>query len=297
MSGEAAATTEVTLRTDDGVQLAARWYHGVSGDGSRAGYGDGHRGAVDPADVAVVVVHGFAARKDHAGVMAVAGRLVERGHPVLVYDGRGHGASGGACTLGVHERLDVAAAANEAGDRCDHVVVVGSSMGGIAVLAHLAALASLGGGSDVGSGPCGGVVVSTPARWRVPRTPRGAISVALTQTKAGRAVAARRLGITIAPGVTRIASPDQQIRMIDRPIAIIHGAVDRFIPASDARRLRAAARSPCTLNVVAQMAHGYCAAALDPIAQSVGWAVEQAGDPAASMLDPPGREPTASEEV
>ena len=135
----AAGTT--TLLTADGVELAARIWP-----------------SAHPADTIVVLVHGFAASKDHSDVVALAGRLRDRGIDVISYDARGHGDSGGSCTLGDLERHDVAAAVAWARERSSRVVLVGASMGGIAVLRHAAT------GADV----AGVVAVSSPAEWRIP---------------------------------------------------------------------------------------------------------------------------------
>ncbi|MGH9112928.1 MAG: alpha/beta hydrolase, partial [Acidimicrobiales bacterium] len=114
------------LLTADGVRLAARWWEAPSTIGDPAG------------SVAVVLVHGFAASKDEASVEEVARRLSASGNPVLTYDSRGHGESAGLCTLGDLERLDVDAAVGAAVERAGEVVVVGTSMGGVAVLNHMA---------------------------------------------------------------------------------------------------------------------------------------------------------------
>ena len=129
MTSPAVEQASLTLHTDDGVTLAARW-HPAGDEGS----------APRPAGApAVVVVHGFAGSKEQPAVVAMASALAAGGHRVLVYDSRGHGGSGGACTLGAGERLDVDAAVRRALDGAERVVVVGASMGGIAVLNHLAA--------------------------------------------------------------------------------------------------------------------------------------------------------------
>ena len=166
------AGTVTTLHTADGVRLAARWWEPASATGD-----------------AVVVVHGFAASKDQPAVEAVARHLAAAGHAVLTYDSRGHGESGGLCTLGELERHDVDAAITAAAVHADRVVVVGTSMGGVAVVNHLA---SATGELANGAGARGAVVVATPARWQIPRTWRGAASVVITQTGAGRGGGARR---------------------------------------------------------------------------------------------------------
>src|SRR4051812_33709605 len=127
------------VRTVDGVALSMR----------------GERATGDARDVAVVVAHGFGASKDEPRVDAVARSLRAAGFSTVTYDARGHGESGGASTLGVLERHDVAAAADVARELAPRVVLVGASMGAIAVLGHAA------GRDDV----AGVVTVACPAAW------------------------------------------------------------------------------------------------------------------------------------
>ncbi len=267
------------LLTSDGVRLSARWWEpGLT--------------MVDSAGpVAVVLVHGFAASKDEAAVEEVARRLAASGHPVLTYDSRGHGESAGLCTLGDLERLDVDAAVDAAAERAGAVVVVGTSMGGVAVLNHMAGVTSsvTSGATPNGAGapdaPAavgaasavpplvarGAVVVATPARWQVPRTVRGAAAVVMTQTGAGRAVAARRFQTRLAVRPRRGAPPVERIRAVVQPVAVIHGLADRFLPSTAATALFSAAPEPRRLDLVPGMGHGFCAAALDPIEAAVAW--------------------------
>ena len=135
-----------SLGTCDGIELAVREW-GASGE-PRA---------------TVVLVHGLAATKDHPELVTVADALADRGLDVIAYDARGHGASGGLCTLGDLERHDVAAAVELARSHGRPVVVVGASMGGIAVLRYAATDPDL----------AGVVTVSSPADWRLHASPGG----------------------------------------------------------------------------------------------------------------------------
>jgi pimeloyl-ACP methyl ester carboxylesterase len=267
--------------TADGVRLAARWWEPASTTDASAG------------PVAVVLVHGFAASKDEVAVEEVAGRLSASGHPVLTYDSRGHGESGGLCTLGDLERLDVGAAVDAAAERAGAVVVVGTSMGGVAVLNHMATVASgetldhaagtaeppAGAASGAFVAPTvtrGAVVVATPARWQIPRTMRGAAAAVMTQTGAGRAVAARRFQTRLAVRPRRGAPPVERIQAVAQPVAVIHGLADRFLPSTAATALFSAALEPRRLDLVPGMGHGFCEAALDPIEAAVAWVARTA---------------------
>lgn len=79
----------LAVTTDDGIDLV----------GSRLGAGE----------PAVVLCHGFLGWHRKPRVARLAESLAER-FTVYAFDLRGHGQSGGACTLGDLEALDVAAA-------------------------------------------------------------------------------------------------------------------------------------------------------------------------------------------
>ncbi|MGQ0742878.1 MAG: alpha/beta hydrolase [Acidimicrobiales bacterium] len=107
----------MTLTTSDGVRLAGAYLPGPP-----------------TAEVAVVLVHGFALSSRTPRIHAFAHQLATR-VPVLVPDLRGHGGSGGLCALASQEAADVAAAVHAVpGDL--PVVTVGISLGGAAVLLH-----------------------------------------------------------------------------------------------------------------------------------------------------------------
>jgi|SoiMethySBSTD1v2_1073268.scaffolds.fasta_scaffold285050_3 pimeloyl-ACP methyl ester carboxylesterase len=219
------------VRTIDGVALSVR---------AEAATGE-------PRDVAVVVAHGFGASKDEPRVDAVARALRDAGFCTVTYDARGHGASGGASTLGVLERHDVAAAADVARELAPRVVLVGASMGGIAVLGHAA------GRDDV----AGIVTVSCPAAWTLPRNSRGVLAAAMTQTRFGRSFARRRMAVHIARGVDRGEPPCVVARSVRAPIAIVHGAVDPFIGVDAATQLAEQAGGPARITVVPGLAHAF----------------------------------------
>lgn len=250
-----ARSTATVLTTADGVRLSARWWEPASANGD-----------------AVVLVHGFAAHKDQPAVVELARRLAAAGHAVLTYDSRGHGESDGLCTLGELERLDVAAAVEAGADRADRVVVVGTSMGGVAVLNHMAEAAAVG---DT-AGARGAVVVATPARWQIPRTWRGAASVMITQTGAGRVVAARRFRTRLAVRPPRGDPPVERIRAVVQPVAVVHGLDDRFLSPAAATALFTAAREPRRLDLVPGMGHGFCGAAQGPVEAAVAWVMRTA---------------------
>lgn len=235
-----AATVE--LRTADGVRLAATaWPR-------------------DAAPAAVVVAHGLGVHRGNASVLALANRLAAAGFAVLSYDGRGHGASTGICTLGTDERLDVAAAVGWARQRSAVVVAIGASMGGIAVLRHAAEH------DDVD----GVVAVSVPATWRI-HSPRSFVAAALTRTSAGRRLMHRRTGTRLAATWSSPPPPAELAALIRQPVAVVHGAEDRFIPPREARLLFDRLAEPRRLDIVDRMGHGYGTVAAGAIFDAVTW--------------------------
>jgi uncharacterized protein len=232
------------LHTRDGVQLAARSWLTASS-----------------AEAAVVVVHGFSASSTDPHVEATAVALHALDLDVVTYDARGHGASGGASTLGDLERHDVAAAVEAARERTDRVIVVGASMGAIAALRYAAEDPSL----------TGIVSVSCPARWRLPRNPQGLAAAALTRTPPGRAFLGRVAGIRVADRWSSPAPPVKLVERIGAPVAIVHGDRDRFIGAGDAVELHGLAASVSRLSIVAGMGHAYSPVATPAVTDAVRW--------------------------
>ena len=246
--------TTVSLTTVDGISLTGHLWP-----------------ASGSSDVAVVVTHGFAANKNDGAVLALARALHAKGRTVITYDGRGHGQSGGLCTLGHAERHDVAAAVELAREQAARVVAVGASMGAIAVLRHAALDHALD----------GVVSVSSPARWRVPRNARSILAAALTQTPPGRLIAARVMGVRLAQGWARPEPPDVVVRRITAPVAIVHGTDDRFIAPSDAPLLYASANDPRRIDLVPGMGHAFDAPGIPVICAAVDWALATHSSPVA----------------
>ncbi|MGZ4626309.1 MAG: alpha/beta hydrolase [Kineosporiaceae bacterium] len=201
----------------------------------------------DPPLAAAVIAHGFTGSRRERGVREQALALRARGFAVVVPDGRGHGESPGACTMGCDEVLDVAAAVEHARLLSDDVVVVGASMGAISVLRYAADDPEL----------AGVVAVSGPATWTLPRTPIGMLNAALTQTRPGRTLLKRRMGVSVAPGFTYAEPPVELVGHIASPLAIVHGSRDRIIPARAAHDLYAAASGPRVLHLVPGMGHAF----------------------------------------
>ncbi|HEX9124385.1 MAG TPA: alpha/beta fold hydrolase [Actinomycetota bacterium] len=239
--------------TDDGVSLATRWWE-PEGSGRPA----------------VVLAHGLTGSKGDPPLVAVAEALRAAGYPVLSYDARGHGRSGGLCTLGDLERLDVAAAVAEARTRSVAVVTVGVSMGAIAVLRYAA----------TDPGLAGVVSVSSPALWRLPRNARTLAATALTRTRSGRRLAARRMHVRVSATWTNPEPPQVLASRLTVPLAVVHGRRDRFISPREARHLAAAAPR-ARLILVPEMRHAFDRAAVPAVREAVDWVLSASAHPAA----------------
>ncbi len=231
--------------TDDVILSGRRWLRG------------------DAPGAAVVLVHGFSASADDPDVSDLAEVLHADGVDVVCYDARGHGTSEGHSTLGDLERHDVAAAVEAARERSDRVVLVGASMGAIAALRYASTADDLD----------GVVSVSCPARWRLPRNVTGVLAAGLTRTRVGRAVASRWMGVQVAPRWTNPEPPIELVPKLRAPVAFLHGAADRFVPAADATDLYEAAAEPRRLRIVPGMAHAFVPESVPAIRDAVDWAL------------------------
>ncbi len=218
-----------------------------------------------PGDAAVVLVHGFSASKDDPSVVAVAEALRDAGYAVVSYTARGHAESEGLCTLGDLEHLDVEAAVALAREAADRVVLVGASMGAIAVLRH--------GAEGERDAVDGVVTVSSPAEWRVPRTAQSAAAAALTQLAPGRWAARRFLDVRLAKGWSGATPPVDLAARLDAPLAVLHGTGDRFIKHAEAEKLYRAATGERRLDLIERMGHAYMPESIPAIREAVAWAL------------------------
>jgi len=218
------------------------------------------------APAAVVVAHGLAADRGDGNVVGVARAVHDAGYAVVTFDGRGHGSSSGACTLGDAERHDVAAAVALARGLADRVVVVGASMGAIATLRAAAEDPDL----------AGVVTVSCPARWRL-LSPQAALAALLTRTRQGRRILRTRSGVRLSPAWDRPPPPVEVVTQVQCPVAVVHGLADRFVPSAEARVLHGAASDPRRLELVPAMGHAFTLESRAAIVSAVRWCLARTG--------------------
>jgi pimeloyl-ACP methyl ester carboxylesterase len=238
----------------------------------------GRRWLNDDPSASVVLVHGFCASSNDPAVVTVAESLVTEGFDVVSYDARGHGRSTGESTLGDLEQHDVAAAVALARERTADVVLVGASMGAIAVLRYAATDPEL----------RGVVSVSCPARWTLPINPAAAAAALMTRTPVGRAFLARMLKVRVARRWTNPEPPVELIGRLQMPVAIVHGTSDRFIPMKASYELYANAGDERSLDLVPGMGHAYDEPASDAINRAVAWALRTRTQPELAGQTRPG---------
>ena len=249
-------STTVTVRTDDGVQLA-----GVALDallprplppGSRP--------------VTFVLAHGFTNSVARPSFLRLAGWLRRFG-AVRALDFRGHGRSGGGSAVGGDPEMqdvDAAVAAARA-DGADAVVTVGLSMGGGAALRQ----AALG-----RHRPDAVVSLSAVSRWYVRDTRPMQRVHWLLETTAGRRIGSRVVRLRLdEPWLTPPPSPLQVVsRIAPTPLLLVHGDGDEYFPLEHFRTLAQAAGPSATAWVVPGFGHAESGATA-PLVERIGrWA-------------------------
>ena len=222
----------LSLVTEDGVLLAGARLTG-------------------PADAlaTVVLAHGFVHSSRTPRIHAFAHLLARRLH-VLIPDLRGHGSSGGACTLGLEEPLDVAAAV-AAADPGLPVVTLGISLGAAAVLLHAGTPA------PARRELAGVVAISPPAwsgTWDTPGTKR---VYRYACSPAGRQVLARLLHTRIADQFPPVPDSRDLVAGIAPAFTlIVSDPADHYFAEEHSRTLYEWAREPKELWLLPGTGHG-----------------------------------------
>ena len=195
---------------------------------------------------AVVICHGFGGNKNVAGLVACAEALAAD-FRVYVFDFRGHGLSGGTCTLTAREVDDLEAVldmARREGNR--RVGVLGFSMGGVVALRYAAER----GGLDCL------VVVSVPCRWEEARAPGARFLRFLFLTAPGRGLLESRFGVRMDPDADLPPSPADLVgRLGSQPLTIVAGADDFIFEKEQAYQLHRLAGETTRLRVFDGFGH------------------------------------------
>jgi len=243
-------------------------------------------------EVAVVVVHGFSGGHRH-GSHARLLSWFEQHFRVIAIDQRGHGKSGGFCTLSHLEVQDVDAAvgwARELG--AQHVVTVGFSMGSSSVLRH-AALSQI---ADyplhdqrltVQHVPDAVVSIGGVSHWWYRGTFKTQVLHLLWGTALGRAIIQKRLRVRIgddtwpaenAPDravIQPLDPADSMAALAPVPVLVIQGSNDDYFPPHHGQRLISAAvqagHPRATLWLEQDMGHAEAATTVQLVDRMSGW--------------------------
>jgi fermentation-respiration switch protein FrsA (DUF1100 family) len=81
------------------------------------------------------------------------------------------------------------------------------------------------------------------------------------------------MGVQVAPRWTNPEPPIALVPKVTAPLAILHGAADRFVPASDAAELYEVAGEPRHLDIVPAMGHAFAPQSVAAIREAVDWAL------------------------
>ena len=225
-----------------------------------------------PADLAIVVAHGFTGSWQRPAMRRVAAEFSQRGG-VVSFDFRGHGRSGGASTVGDLEVLDLQAAVDWARDLgYATVATVGFSMGASVVVRHA--------GMTTGERDLAAVVaISGPSRWYYRGTPAMRRTHWVIEWPIGRLVSrvALRTRISAAGWNPVPAAPHELVAGIAPvPLLVVHGDADRYFPVEHAEQLHERAGAPKDLWIEPGFGHAENAASPDLLQRIAMWIAENA---------------------
>jgi alpha-beta hydrolase superfamily lysophospholipase len=200
----------------------------------------------EPTIGTVIFCHG------HAGSLDPDLKLVpafhSRGFNVLQFDFRGHGRSEGQhVSMGYYERLDLLAAVGFLQERgIPRVGVLGFSMGGAVAISTAAVC------------PAIGAVVSDGSFARIQPTLLAGLyqrGMPLWLARSLTPWVLRLVGWWLGCDLAK-ADPMRWVsRISPRPILLVHGGQDVFVPCSEIERLHAAAGNPKALWIVEEAEH------------------------------------------
>lgn len=182
-----------------------------------------------------VLVHGFVNSSRSPSMHRFAHLMARVGH-VVVPDMRGHGRSGGVCSMGRNEPLDVAAAVAAAPAGLP-VVTIGTSLGGAAVLMHAGAY----------GGVAGVVGISAPAWGDLDRVGTHRVRK-LVSGRAGRFVLATVLRTRVGPDCIYLPDAGSLVaRIAPAFTVVVHDPDDWYFGPRHAESIHRWAKEPKAL--------------------------------------------------
>lgn len=202
--------------------------------------------APSPVRGTIILCHGHSGSMDPD--LKYVPALHQRGYQVLQFDFRGHGRSEGQhVSMGYYERLDLLAAVDHLQSRgIEQVGVLGFSMGGAVALSTaaqcpaIAAVVSDGGFSRLRSTLQTGIQQRGLPGWLA--TIASPLIIRITNWQ---------LGCNLTD-----ADPQRWIDEISpRPVLLIHGGQDLYVPQAEIEALYGAARNPKEIWIVPEAGH------------------------------------------
>lgn len=192
-----------------------------------------------------IYCHGLLSSKNWWMVPGFVELLAER-FDALAFDFRGHGESGGLCTVADREVLDLRAVVEESRAwGYDRVILVGASMGGATAIRYTA----LHGGVD------GVVTIGAFADSAALGRPLTRYSLSFFRTPIGNTVVRWWRGTRMGE-LRPISQPIELVhRLAPRPLLIIHGEWDPLVELAHGQALYQRAREPKHLIVVPRGGH------------------------------------------
>lgn len=194
-------------------------------------------------DTLLVYCHGFLSGKNFAAVPRFMEMLAER-VDVIAFDFRGHGESGGECTIGENELFDLDSMVRYARNfNYRRIFLAGSSMGGAVAIRYAAASPEIAGVVTIGAFATGDFSL-------LARTALKCFDWNITHSFVRQARRAR-----VASTIPQSAPVNVVHQIAPRPLLLIHGEYDMLVPLRHARELYASAREPKELIVVPHGSH------------------------------------------
>ncbi len=220
---------EVCIRSYDGVDLYARYYHQQDGAPLQ------------------IQMHGYrGSYQDFCGGFQLARAL---GHNILLVHQRAHGKSGGrVITFGIRERRDCLSWAQHMADKYPGIPIIlcGVSMGAATVL--MATALAL-------PAAVRGVVADCP--YTSPAAIIRKVSVENLHLPAWLAMPLVRVSAWLYGGFRLAdASACEALAQATLPMLLIHGEADGFVPCAMSRELKQISAAPTTLLTVPGADHG-----------------------------------------
>jgi pimeloyl-ACP methyl ester carboxylesterase len=232
MGTTSSVSSAVSLRSVDGVRLVATYTP-----------------ASHPSGTAIVLVPGFSGWSQKPGVARAAKVFAEKAD-VFQIDLRGHGRSEGLSTLADREVFDVdAAVAHVRGLGYEHVVTVGFSMGGAAVIRQAALVGEGVHGFPIDHQVDAVVCVSTGTDWYIRETKPMRRLHWIVLTRPGRLIARRVFRVRIDPNgwSDNPLSPLAAAARLTVPLLVVHGDSDSYLEQHHGQALSDAASGPVEL--------------------------------------------------